>query len=79
MMCPMPEHNLFVGPDGHWLGGYVPASLRSYPFRVLGSEGSGQLALCVDEDSGLVVEDSMEREKSFSPSMESRPNPFQHT
>ena len=35
MMCPMPEHNLFVGPDGQWLGGYVPASLRSYPFRLV--------------------------------------------
>ena len=56
MMSPVPEQNLFVGPDGQWLGGYIPASVRSYPFRLIRSEGSGQMTLCVDEDSGLVVD-----------------------
>src|SRR5262245_19044159 len=53
MMCPMPGHNLFVAPDGKWLGGYVPASVRGYPFRLIRPEGSEQMTLCVDEDSGL--------------------------
>ena len=40
MMSPVPKHNLFVGPDGQWLGGYVPSPLRSYPFRLFRSKGS---------------------------------------
>jgi SapC len=64
MMCPMPGHNLFVGPDGQWLGGYMPSSLRSYPFRLVRQEGSEQMTLCIDEDSGL-VKDADEKGESF--------------
>ena len=53
MMSPMPGHNLFVGPDGEWLGGYLPSSLRSHPFRLVRREGSEQMTLYIDEDSGL--------------------------
>jgi SapC len=67
MMSPMPGHNLFVGPDGQWLGGYVPASLRSYPFRLVRpAEGSEQMALCVDEDSGLVADADEKGENFFT-------------
>ena len=54
MMSPMPGHNLFVGPDGEWLGGYVPSSLRSHPFRLVRREGSEQMTLYIDEDSGVI-------------------------
>jgi hypothetical protein len=54
MMSPMPGHNLFVGPDGEWLGGYAPSSLRSYPFRLVRHEGSEQMTLYIDEDSGVI-------------------------
>jgi hypothetical protein len=64
MMSPVPKQNLFVGPDGQWLGGYVPASLRSYPFRLMRGEGSEQMALCIDEDSGL-VRDADEKGENF--------------
>lgn len=47
-----PDRNLFVGPDGRWLGQHLPASFRSYPFS-LGRAGQ-TVALCVDEASGLV-------------------------
>ncbi len=54
-MSPMPGHNLFVGPDGEWLGGYTPCSLRSHPFRLVRrGEGSEQMTLCIDEESGLI-------------------------
>jgi hypothetical protein len=52
MMSPMPGHNLFVGPDGEWLGGYKPSSLRSHPFRLVRREE--QMTLCIDEDSGVI-------------------------
>ncbi|MFT6591866.1 MAG: hypothetical protein ACI9I0_001989 [Rhodoferax sp.] len=51
-----PGKNLFVGPQGRWVGNYIPAAFRSYPFR-LASTSEGQQVLCIDEDSGLVSED----------------------
>lgn len=48
-----PGTNLFVAPDGRWLGSYVPAVYRGYPFVLANSE-NGQQVLCIDEDSGLI-------------------------
>lgn len=50
-----PGRNLFVAPDGRWLGAYVPAFYRSYPFR-LASTGEGQQILAIDADSGLICD-----------------------
>ncbi|MFM2043662.1 MAG: hypothetical protein RLY86_2238 [Pseudomonadota bacterium] len=47
--------NLFVLPDGKWAGGYVPAYLRGYPFRLARSDDG--MILCIDESSGLLAED----------------------
>lgn len=60
-----PEENLLVAPDGRWLGPYVPAAFRGHPFRLLPLEADSRMALCVDEDSGLVGRD--EREAFFGP------------
>lgn len=48
------EGNLFVGPDGRWLGGYVPAALRRYPFVLGRPPQGGELVLCIDSESGLL-------------------------
>jgi hypothetical protein len=56
MMSPIPEHNLFIAPDGQWLGGFVPTALRSYPFRLIRPANSEKLTLCIDEESGLVAD-----------------------
>ena len=56
MLSLKPGRNMMVSPDGRWLGAYVPAYLRSYPFRLLPQQGTDQLVLCIDTDSGLVVE-----------------------
>jgi len=45
--------NLFVSPTGRWLAHFVPAALGAYPFA-LGRKKDGNLALCVNEESGLV-------------------------
>lgn len=50
-----PEQNLFVAPDGRWLGSYIPSVFRGYPFRLANTE-DGQQVLCIDEDSGLVTD-----------------------
>jgi hypothetical protein len=49
-----PQQNLYVAPDGHWLGEYVPAVLRGYPFKLIPAE-NGQFALGYDEGSGLLA------------------------
>jgi hypothetical protein len=61
----VPGRNMFVAPGGRWLGGYVPAFWRLYPFRMLAPDGAGEPALCVDEESGLVVEGSAAGEEFF--------------
>jgi hypothetical protein len=51
-----PGANLFVAPDGRWLGAYVPAALRGYPFRLVKPQDRADSVLCIDEASGLVAE-----------------------
>ena len=56
VLSPMPDRNMFVAADGRWMGDYIPAALRLYPFRMLPAKGSDNLLLCIDEDSKLVVD-----------------------
>lgn len=51
-----PGLNLYLTPDGRWMGGYVPAAFRGHPFRVLPDQRSGRSLLCFDADSGLLTE-----------------------
>jgi hypothetical protein len=45
--------NLFVRADGRWIGGYVPAVFRGYPFQLANLE-DGKHILAVDVESGLI-------------------------
>lgn len=56
--------NLWVSMDGRWVGGYIPACYRSYPFQLVPTPDQRML-LCVDEDSGLIVEASTETGERF--------------
>lgn len=58
-----PGKNLFVAPDGRWLGSYVPSALRGYPF-LLGNTEDGKQLLCVNEAGGLFT-DGPEGERFF--------------
>lgn len=50
--------NFFLNADGQWLGNYIPAAYRGYPFVLASNEAEeGQLVLCIDKDSGLLSED----------------------
>ncbi len=62
-----PNRNMLVAPDGRWLGGYVPAFLRSYPFALLPQQGTDQTVLCIDTDSGLVVDGNADGEDFVGP------------
>lgn len=54
VMSLQPEKNLFVGADGRWIHGYIPAAVRGYPFR-LARATDGRQVLCIDEDSGIIT------------------------
>jgi hypothetical protein len=69
----IPGRNMFIGSDGRWLGPYVPAWYRGYPFRMLPQQGTDKAVLCVDEESGLVVEGSAAGEEFFD--AEGNPSP----
>ena len=51
-----PAANLYIAPDGRWLGSYIPAAIRGYPFRLVKMQDREDSILCIDEESGLVVE-----------------------
>jgi hypothetical protein len=51
-----PGINVYVAPDGRWLGQYVPAFYRSYPFRMMPIEDTERTALCVDASHGCFME-----------------------
>lgn len=65
LMSPIPGRNLFIAPNGRWLGNYVPLVLRSYPFLLARVEGRGQVTMCIDEDSGLIVDPDADTERFF--------------
>lgn len=52
-----PGSSLLVANDGRWLGGYVPALLRSHPFSLLPS-AAGEFVICVDAHSTHLCPDT---------------------
>lgn len=49
-----PGINLFVAPDGSWIGDYIPATVRAYPFQMVKPQDRDEKILCFDTDSGLL-------------------------
>ena len=54
-----PNKNNLVDGAGHWVGGYVPAFVRRYPF-IIGEVEGGNPILCVDETSARLSGDAGE-------------------
>jgi hypothetical protein len=44
-------HNLFVGDDGAWLGHYLPATLATWPFRLVRETDDGRFLVAVRPDT----------------------------
>lgn len=57
------NRNLFVTKEGKWIGGYIPATFRSYPFALANTENNEKI-LCFEDSSGLLV-DGAEGEPFF--------------
>jgi len=47
--------NLFVSLDGRWIGGYIPALFRGYPFLLANAE-DGRQVLCINDAHGSISE-----------------------
>lgn len=43
------DRNDFISADGHWLGRYVPAYVRRYPFVFASGDDGKTFTLCIDE------------------------------
>ncbi|HVY04506.1 MAG TPA: SapC family protein [Burkholderiales bacterium] len=43
------DENLFVDADGRWMGSYVPAFIRRYPFVLIEKETPGDFMVGIDE------------------------------
>lgn len=54
VMGSKPGKNNFVSKDGQWLGLYVPAVLRAFPFRLGRVEGRNDFAVCIAKDGGYL-------------------------
>lgn len=69
-----PGINLFVGGDGRWIGGYVPALLRMRPFMLVPTQ-DGKRVLCIDEAAGDVgpLQGVPDTEPFFTPEGELAP------
>ncbi|MBV5292215.1 MAG: SapC family protein [Curvibacter lanceolatus] len=52
----IPNTNLLVGPQGQWLGQYIPASMRGYPFALARPQGTDHLVMCTTEEGDHIVE-----------------------
>ena len=53
------DKNLFVGQDGRWLGGYIPAVLRGFPF-LLRNVADGRQVLCINDAQGSLSDNDGE-------------------
>lgn len=51
----IPNTNLLVGPQGQWLGQYIPASMRGYPFALARPQGTDTLVLCTTDEGDHIV------------------------
>lgn len=51
-----PGVNLFVAPDGNWIGDYIPVTVRTYPFQLVKTRDRDDKILCIDTDSGLLAD-----------------------
>jgi len=61
----VPGRNLLLAADDRWLGGYIPAAYRGYPFQLVKTDDD-RWALCVDESSGLISQDTSQGEPFFA-------------
>lgn len=73
ILSPRSGENWFVGHDGRWLGTYVPALFRAFPFRLGRAATRDELVLCAADGqaAGPGSEPVYEPSGAFSPRVKS--------
>jgi SapC len=51
-----PGTNCFVAADGNWIGAYIPAAVRAYPFHLVKPQDRDEKVLCFDNSEGLLCD-----------------------
>lgn len=60
MLSPVPGVNYFVDAKGQWLGTYVPACFRGFPFSVSLAGENDNRVLCIEESPETISDESGE-------------------
>lgn len=60
----VPGKNIFVAPDGRWLGGYIPAQFRFYPFQLVRKATEAEVVLGIYE-AGHLLDGSVDEGHDF--------------
>lgn len=61
VMSPEPGRNLYVAPDGRWIGAYIPAVLRRDPFVLARVEGREDSVVCVQSERDRLSDEEGEQ------------------
>ena len=59
------DQNACVDAEGRWIGGYVPAHIRRYPFMLRRTDTPGRHVLLIDRDAPQLVENDDAAEPLF--------------
>ncbi len=59
----IPNKNLFVLPNGKWIGGYKPAFYRAHPFALINNPQSQEVELSISDD--CIVDNARETDIPF--------------
>lgn len=66
------KENLFVGPQGQWLGTYIPTAYAQYPFFIA-EDQHGKKVLAIDEDAPLMADADAQAAARADPSFVAYP------
>ncbi|AFJ03446.1 Peptide transport system permease protein sapC [Methylophaga frappieri] len=64
VLSPVPGKNDFLHPNGRWLGGYLPATFRTYPFKMIHTP-EGKRVLGFDSRSDRFVAQAESGDQRF--------------
>lgn len=76
LMHLLPNDNLFVGPDGRWLGNHVPEALRAFPLALHVVAGKTDKVLCVEASHLVPSEAQPGVGAEVSQGTQAAPKPF---
>lgn len=59
------QRNVFVSPNGQWIGAYKPVVLQVHPFALVPDRQFSRRILCLDASSGLIQDSTLSECEPF--------------